>query len=213
MDPFEKASRDDLAHALDRLDFGIVLATPDGTIRFTNEVARRLLAKINPETPPDEPDWSATYDGCLTLRTLVRRATRSSRGKREPRGGSMRVSDADGCFYAIHIGPLAAARASRAATETLTMIVIAPLDASPEPETTALASVFDLTGAQSRLAAALASGVAPNSYARGLGISHNTVRTHLAQLRERVNAKTQAGVVAKILRAVPPVLGWRAGPT
>ena len=59
-----------------------------------------------------------------------------------------------------------------------------------------------VTAAEAALALSLADGNRPRDYARTQGISVNTVRTHLASLREKLEAKSQAQIVAKLLRSL-----------
>ena len=79
-----------------------------------------------------------------------------------------------------------------------------------EPVTTvrpALAPLQDLGlgPAEARLAVAIAEGFSLAEHAARTGVSINTVRTHLARLRSKLDCRTQAEVVRRVFQLVPRV--------
>lgn len=199
--PRASATLEELARTIDQLTFGVVLLRADGAIAFINETARQQIDEIGAELEGEPSGLPAVVDRCLVLRALVRRATDSS-GRPGTGRGVMRAAGLDGNRYAVHVGPLPSSSSSVA------MVIIVNLDVDLAPRTNFLTKLFSLTPAEASLASALASGTAPNAYGSRRGVTHNTVRTHLAQLRSKLDAKTQAGIVTKVIRAVPPLRGW-----
>jgi DNA-binding CsgD family transcriptional regulator len=63
-----------------------------------------------------------------------------------------------------------------------------------------LARLFSLTPAQAALAAALAAGATLEEHARKRGISRETARSHLAEIRRRTGCRRQAELVALLSR-------------
>jgi DNA-binding CsgD family transcriptional regulator/PAS domain-containing protein len=59
-----------------------------------------------------------------------------------------------------------------------------------------------LTAAEAALAVALADGKSARQYADNANVSINTVRTHLSSLRDKLVAKNQAQIVARVLKAL-----------
>src|SRR5690606_29641433 len=57
--------------------------------------------------------------------------------------------------------------------------------------------------AEARLAVALADGESLAQYATRRGVSINTVRTHLARIRGKLDCRTQADVVRRVLQLLP----------
>jgi len=64
---------------------------------------------------------------------------------------------------------------------------------------------FGLTASESRLALALAKGDSLNQYAERNLVALTTVRTHLANLRNKLGARTQADVVRLVTQLASPV--------
>lgn len=63
-----------------------------------------------------------------------------------------------------------------------------------------LARLFGLTPAQAALAAALAAGATLDQHARKRGISKETARSHLAEVRRRTGCRRQVDLVALLAR-------------
>ena len=73
------------------------------------------------------------------------------------------------------------------------------------PVRSALGPLQDLglSLAEARTAVALAEGYSPAQYATAMGVSINTVRTHLSRLRRKLDCGTQAEVVRRVLHLLP----------
>lgn len=69
-----------------------------------------------------------------------------------------------------------------------------------ETETDALTALFGLTAAERSLAMALVRGASLRDFAAMRGVSINTARSQLAQLRIKTGVRTQAQIVRRILR-------------
>ncbi len=66
-----------------------------------------------------------------------------------------------------------------------------------------LMQYFDLTQTEARLAAALASGESPETFAKAHAISVITVRNHLQSLLRKTGTHRQSELVARLLRVIP----------
>jgi DNA-binding CsgD family transcriptional regulator len=62
-----------------------------------------------------------------------------------------------------------------------------------------LTRTFGLTGAEFRVAEFLVRGQSPHDIAKELGVSHNTVRTHVARLLSKTSTTRQPELVAQLL--------------
>lgn len=71
----------------------------------------------------------------------------------------------------------------------------------------AFAQLYCLTAAELRVALAMIPGTRPQNAAEALGISSNTVKTHLQRIFEKTETSRQADLVALMLRTTPPVMG------
>jgi len=76
----------------------------------------------------------------------------------------------------------------------------------PERE---LAEMFALTGAESRLLAALVNGYSPEEYSEEAGVSSNTVRSHLKALFRKTGTSRQGEVVRRVLNSPAVLAGKR----
>ncbi|WP_245419451.1 helix-turn-helix transcriptional regulator [Phyllobacterium salinisoli] len=66
--------------------------------------------------------------------------------------------------------------------------------ASPLPEAV-LTTLFDLTPAEARVLLKIGNGAAPSKSASSLGISENTLKTHLSRIFAKTNTSRQADLV------------------
>ncbi|MCA0422114.1 MAG: helix-turn-helix transcriptional regulator [Proteobacteria bacterium] len=70
----------------------------------------------------------------------------------------------------------------------------------------AFARLYCLTAAELRVALAMVPGARPQTAAEALGISSNTVKTHLQRIFEKTETSRQADLIALMLRTTPPVM-------
>ena len=73
----------------------------------------------------------------------------------------------------------------------------------PELTSETVASLFGLTPAEARVAAAIASGETPREYAERHGLTQNTVRWTLKQVHSKLGVRRQLDLASMVLRAVP----------
>lgn len=78
------------------------------------------------------------------------------------------------------------------------ILVVTPVAPPGVPSVELLRSLFDLTPAEVRLARALAAGKTLREAAELLGVTHNTVRTQLRGVLEKVGCERQGDLVALI---------------
>ena len=78
-------------------------------------------------------------------------------------------------------------------------------EATREVRLAAAQSIYGLSGAQMRLAALIVEGKDLPAAAEALGVSINTVRTHLARMFDKVRVNSQTALVRTLLSANAPV--------
>ena len=83
-----------------------------------------------------------------------------------------------------------------------TILVIDP-DASPEPDQTVLRELFSLTAAEARMTAKLAVGRSVEEIAADLGITVETVRTHVRNVLSKTATGRQGELISMVLRTAP----------
>ena len=98
------------------------------------------------------------------------------------------------------------ARLSIAAEPGVVLVIEDPV--SPRPAAEQLfAGLFAMTPAECRIARALLAGEAPKQIAERLGISENTVRTHIKSLHTKTATRSLAALTALLARTGRSVLG------
>lgn len=84
-------------------------------------------------------------------------------------------------------------------SESCVLVRMRRLQAKSQPSPDALAMVFGLSAAESRVLAALAGGQAPGDYASARGLSVHTVRKHIANLMGKMNCSRHADAIRMAL--------------
>lgn len=80
------------------------------------------------------------------------------------------------------------------------LLVFTDLGRKPGPDPGVVARVFDLTRAEARLAALVATGTGPGAAAKKLGVSRETVRAQLKAVFAKTETHRQSELVALLLR-------------
>ena len=86
----------------------------------------------------------------------------------------------------------------------LAIVVVTEVGAVGPPDMRVLAGLFDMTPAEARVARALASGKSVEQIAASIGISVETVRTHLKRIMSKTGTKRQGELISLLLGLAPP---------
>lgn len=183
-----------LLSALDRLSFGVALLNQRQEVLHLNEAARTAIAR----------DDGLTLNGQGQLDTRHRRPgtpslpqwmkTVQALDAHEPAHFSesfsvVRHGTAER-QYALQCSPLSPSQAWATEGEAASFVVFITDPAAVQlPETTRLSQIYGFTEAQARVARTLAGGSSYKAAARQLGISEETVRSHVKEIyaKARVN--------------------------
>lgn len=179
-----------LARTLDEVDYGIVLLGAEGEVLHLNNRARELLA------------------GELPLQLLGRRLrARDERDAgllhdalRDAAGRGLRRLLAFGDDEARQLAALVPVEPGVAA------LLLGRTRVCEELSIQGFARAHALTGAETRVLAALGRGVAPSAIARDQGVKLSTVRTQIGALRDKTGAGSITALV-RMVAALPPMLG------
>jgi DNA-binding CsgD family transcriptional regulator len=91
----------------------------------------------------------------------------------------------------------------------LAVLLATDPDATVTIQRGALCDLYGMTGAEADVAAMLAEGLSPDEIAQTLGVSMNTIRTHMKRAFEKTCVGRQADLVRVLLnnpiRALSPV--------
>ncbi len=189
--------------ALDRLYFGVALLNERREVIHLNEAARAAIARGD----------GLTVNGRRQLDTLHREggatslpqwidAVRAldldepahfSEGFAVARSGTLHRR------YGLQCSPLAASGAWAAQGEAHFVVFITDPDATVVPDATRLKAIYGFTDAQARVARVLAGGGSYKSTARELGVSEDTVRSHIKEIYAKVNVNRLPDLVRALL--------------
>ena len=70
-----------------------------------------------------------------------------------------------------------------------------------------IGKLYGLTPAERKVAEILSRGLTPTQAAGSLGVSDNTIKTHVARIYSKLDVSKQAELVALLARLKPPLQG------
>lgn len=180
---------------LDGFAFGIILVDDKLGIIHANSAAAAMLASRS----PIRSEKSTLVLPVQTAHAALERAVRLAAGNGTTlgsRGIGIPAPGDDGEPCIVHVLPLKCGvlrhgPAQRAAAA----LFIVPSIAPTRMPTDALALLYDLTPAESRVFELIAGGETPATIAKRLGIAPSTVRTHLLHLFQKTGCQRQSELV------------------
>lgn len=108
--------------------------------------------------------------------------------------------------YLLSIAPFRAANAWPMTSGPAALCFVTDPDADLRVSVAVLTRLFELTPAEGRVALGIAAGHGLPAVARSLGIRRTTARTHLQQVFDKTNVRTQAalaGLIVHLVRTLP----------
>ena len=191
--------------SLNAIQIGIVLVDRDALIVHANRTAEGMLKARTPirseqgEIRANLPEVSAALRSAITAAA----GDETAMGRL---GVGIPASSTDGDPALIHVLPLTggevrARMARRAAAALFITTRIDDLGTPPE----ALANLFGLTAAESRLLAGLLDGDSLADAARKLEIAITTARTHLAHIFDKTGTSRQTDLIRLAARFSLPI--------
>lgn len=188
---------------IDHMLWAALLVTADARVLEWNRTAERVLGA---------GDGIALCQGRIVARCqgetsrllhLIGKAARSTAAV-EPKGGTCRISRAEGGFYAALVA--ADARdTGEACGEPAALLVLTDPSRRPLPSEQTLRDLYDLTAAEARTARRLLAGDGPVGIADQFGVGLGTVRTHLHRVFDKTGTASQADLVRLLLGCTSPM--------
>jgi DNA-binding CsgD family transcriptional regulator len=195
-----KARGQALEAVLNRLNTPVLLVTAEAKVLFMNAAAEELIRSS---------DGLAIEDGILgallpgdskSLRALVAGAAQTSARRACKSGGRIRVSRPyNRQPLEILISPLPSLQDDWLLRQPpAAALFVTDRSRSPLAEGSALIGLHGLTAMEAKVAIAVSRGLSGKEICRELGISYNTLRTHL----KHIYAKTQTRHLTDLLRVL-----------
>ena len=189
-----------IGEALEALDAGVLMLDEQGRIVFANPTGAALMGAGGPLIQAGETIAAAD----AAQRARLAEAIAAARTQAGDAGAStparLTLQCADGRRFAVKVRPMPEFIRLDDTHWSGTILILEPV--RPLSTVDEIQRLLGLTAAEAALALSLADGNRPRDYARAQGISINTVRTHLASLREKLEAKSQTQIVAKLLQSL-----------
>lgn len=183
-----------LARALDEVDYGVLLLTAQADVLHANHRARQLL------------------DGAAALTLLGTRLRTSELKDLAPLHYAIVAAATRGLRRLLMLG----------SGETVRMAALVPVDDGIAALLLGKARVCEdlsiqcfarrhaLTAAETRVLAALGSGVTPGEISREQGVKLSTVRTQIGAIRQKIGVPSITALV-RLVAALPPMVGALRG--
>ncbi len=180
---------------LDSFAFGVVLVDEHLRIVHANQAAQALLTARDPV----RSERGALLVAERATHAALERAVRDAAGDQVhlgAKGIGLPVRNADGESFVIHVLPLGRGEMRRGLGQRASVaLFLAPAAASRRTPTDALALLYDLTPAETRVLELLAAGTTPAAIGRTLGIAPSTVKSHVLHLFDKTGCRRQLDLV------------------
>jgi DNA-binding CsgD family transcriptional regulator len=187
-----------LRSLLDYWHIGVIGLSGNGFHVFTNEAARRIVARADGLFVGREGVSAATSHETRQIRECVRLAAEASR----PGPEWIKVTRSSGArAYEVSVCPVPALNGS----ELRVILFVTDPEASISLDAAALRTLHGLTELESRVAVCLAQGMHVRQLATALGLSHETARWYGQQVRQKLDAASHADVVRLLTRSVAAI--------
>lgn len=194
-----------LQFILDRIERAIVVAGPDGEVRFANRAADALLSRGDGLDARQGRLRATRHRHTDALLSLIGRAAATASGTQSVAVDAVAIPSAnDNPSFAVVAEPLAPAHSDALGHHAApgAILFIGDSEASNRPSIERLRVVYGLTPAEARLAALIVGGHGIASAAEALGVSANTVKYHLKTVFDKVGISRQAELVRRVLADV-----------
>ncbi|ATY33957.1 helix-turn-helix transcriptional regulator [Sphingomonas psychrotolerans] len=190
---------------LNGLSTAVLLTGADGRILHANQAAEAMLVAGGPlQSKSGILQAGNPLAGRALLEAIARAADADDRlGER---GIGLPISAPGAAPAVAYVLPLSEGTARAAFRPACAAIFISTtISASPLPEAV-LTTLFDLTQAEARVLIQIGGGKSSADTARSLGITENTLKTHLGRVYAKTNTRRQAELV-RLLSSIRTPLG------
>jgi DNA-binding CsgD family transcriptional regulator/PAS domain-containing protein len=176
---------------LDRIGAGVLMVGHDARLVYANETADRLLSQGVSLSVRNNRVCTASPPHERGFQEALARACAQDDSALGNFGNGIPLPGRDGAMAVCYVLPLGKSERRRELGPGLAAIFITTHGASVPPALEVLSALSGMTSREARIALMIADGSAPNETAQTLGISINTVRTHIAKVFEKTGVNSQ----------------------
>lgn len=197
---------------LDRLPYGVFLLDGVGRVAACNRTAEEILGRGDGLRLDGGKLQAAHPDDDADLDRMIAEAALTGCHKGVGAGGALTVARAgDLPRYEVLVAPCGTAPPLPAFSRpTAAVVFVTDRERPPAPDPELLRRLYGLTPTEAKVALGIATGKTPVEVSHDLGISLNTVRTHLYRVLAKTATERQADLV-RLLAGGP--LGLRPSPS
>jgi DNA-binding CsgD family transcriptional regulator len=184
------------------LAYGAVTVASDGRITFANVAAERMLASDDGLCQRDDRLRARNTDDDTRLARAIANASAITKLVALPNAAidRLRISRPSGRRpYQALVSPLGSDREVLLPRHPVAVVFITDPEDCPMVSTEALCQFFELSPAEARVVALLASGQSPPAISMTTGSSYNTVRTLLARAMAKTDTNSQLDLARLVL--------------
>ena len=179
---------------LDRIGAGVLIVEQDARLVYANELAERLLSEGQTLTVRHNKVTTTSLPHASGLQNALDRACSENDIDIGYFGNGIPLSGTDGSVAVCYVLPLGKSDRRRELGPGLAAVFITTNGASIPPALEVLSALSGLTSREARIALMVADGQSPGEASAALGISVNTMRTHLAHIFEKTGVNSQMGL-------------------
>lgn len=195
----EKRQRHAAFAALDRVAPALALLEGNGTVVYHNE-RMRSLARDGEISIQNGRVHAASSHNRSRILAAVEECYRAALGGDSQPSRTLAVSRAsERSPLAIVVSAVRIDLGGDAPGTPLVVLLASDPDVHYEIQRGALSEMYGMTGAEADVAGMLAEGLSPDEISHDLGISMNTVRTHMKRAFEKTRVGRQADLVRVLL--------------
>lgn len=191
---------DDLQFSLDHVDAGIVLIGSTGKVITMNRYARMLFAEEDALLIRADVLRAKEVRVSDQLHSLITQALATSIGKGLSPGGYLTVPRKDRSPLSVLVAPARCAAVGVPFEAVRAIVYVQDPERRVRPAQEILRSAFRLTPAECRVALLLGDGKSPREISHVLGVSSNTLKSHLASIYRKTNTSRQTQLVRLLMR-------------
>ncbi len=188
-----------LVRMLDEIDYGLLLVTAGGVLRFANQLALRALSGGSALRLASGTVFASHDTEQALLRTALGEAARGLR--------RLLTLNQAGTNTSVAVLPLPAQDSgfdAEAAAEPLVMLVLGKQSANQTLTLDFFARTHKLTSAETAVLRALCAGQSPKQAAVSLCVAISTIRTQIGSIRLKTQATSIRDLADKVA-ALPPI--------
>lgn len=190
------------AGAIDQMKVGAIILDESGRVLSANQRARELLEAKDGVSLRDDMLMLATRPLTRELQERVERVMANQQAGGAAVVEAMRVPRSGGREFGLVIRPVPANQWSEAeALPAVAIFLSDPLEQAEAP-VQVIKQLFGFTPAEASLALLMANGMSLDEAAEAMGVSRNTVRTHLRAVFAKTGVTRQPMLVSLILKSV-----------